>query len=223
MCFSDRVLQMSFGTPTWLIFKEASPPNTVFASWIVLFPHKCFLRCPPFLLSMLFILSYAWPEAECSLFFSVVVISVDAKNKALKVLCIGLHARSEKFFHQVVGLYYFRNLACQIIVKRLILVGQKKPHARWDYGKVVHYTTLWMTPFNVQDVNVFLAHVCVCFWNLFKIFYVVNINYIIGCLWSRTMKTWYSLPVIFDRAMFLCYYYSFAFLADMLPYPLELF
>ena len=27
----------------------------------------------------------------------------------------------------------------------------------------------------------------------------------------------------FDRAMFFCYYYSFAFLADMLPYPLELF
>ena len=35
-------------------------------------------------------------------FFPVVVISVDAKNKALNVLCIGLHTRREKFFHQII-------------------------------------------------------------------------------------------------------------------------
>ena len=84
----------------------------------------------------------------CS-FFSAVVISVDEKNKVLNVLCIGLHARGEKFFHQIVGLYYLRKLTCQIIVERLTLIGQKRPCARWDYGKVVHYATLWMTPFYV--------------------------------------------------------------------------
>ena len=31
-------------------------------------------------------------------FFSVIVISVDAKNKALKVLCVGLHTQREEFF-----------------------------------------------------------------------------------------------------------------------------
>ena len=96
-------------------------------------------------------------------FFSIVVISVDAGNKALQVFCIRLHTQGEKCFHQIVSLYYLRKLTCQVIVKRLILVGQKRPRARWDYGKVVHYTTLWMVPFNVQDVIVFLAHVCECF------------------------------------------------------------
>ena len=120
--------------------------------------------CLPFLFSMSLIPWYTWPEVECLLFFfSVVVISVNSKNKALNVLRIGFHSQGEKFFHQVVSFYYFRKLACQIIVKRLILVGQKRPRSRWDYGKVVHFTTLWMTPFNVQDVNVFLAHVCECF------------------------------------------------------------
>ena len=37
------------------------------------------------------------------------------------------------------------------------------------------------------------------------------------------MKTRCSLPVILDGAMLLCYHYPFAFLADMLHYPLELF
>ena len=67
--------------------------------------------------------SYALPEAECLLFFSVVVISVDQKNKALKVLCIGLHTRSEEFFHHIVGLYYLRKLTRQTIVKELVFVG----------------------------------------------------------------------------------------------------
>ena len=95
-----------------------------------------------------------------ALFFSVVVISVDAESKTLKVLCIGLHTRREEFFHQIVGLYYLKKLPCQIIVKRLILVGQKRPRARCYYGKVMHYTIPWVAPLNVQDVNVFLAHVC---------------------------------------------------------------
>ena len=102
-----------------------------------------------------------WQNA-CS-FFSIVVISLDAKSKALDVLCTGPHARGKNIFHQVFGLYYLRKLTCQIIVKRLTLVRQKRPCARWDYGKVVHYTTLCTTPFNVQDVNVFLEHVCECF------------------------------------------------------------
>ena len=97
------------------------------------------------------------------LFSPVVVISVNAKNKALKVLFNRLHAQREKFFHKIVGLYYLRKLTGQIIVKRLILFGQERPHTRWHYGKVVYYTNLWMTPFNVQDANVFLAHVCVYF------------------------------------------------------------
>ena len=146
-----------------MIFKEALPHNTVLAPWFALFPHKCFLMCPPFLLSISLIPLYAWPEAECLLFFSVVIISVDAKNKVLKVLCIGLYTQRQKFFDHIVGLCYLRKLTLQIIIKRLILVGQKMPCARWDYGKVVHYATLWMTPLNVQDVNVFLAHVCECF------------------------------------------------------------
>ena len=54
--------------------------------------------CRSFLLSMSLILLYPWPEAECLLSFSVVVISVDVKNKALKVLCIGLHTRREELF-----------------------------------------------------------------------------------------------------------------------------
>ena len=58
-----------------------------------------------------------------ALFFSTIVISVDAKNMALNVLCIGLYTRKENFFHQIIGLYYLRKLTCQIIVKRLILVG----------------------------------------------------------------------------------------------------
>ena len=45
---------------------------------------------------------------------------------------------------------------------------RQKTHPCWsgkasrtlDYGKVVHHATLWMTPLNIQDVNVFLAHVC---------------------------------------------------------------
>ena len=94
-----------------------------------------------------------------ALFFSVVIMSFHEKNKALKVLCIGFHTRGENFFHHIVGLYYLRKLTCQIIIKRLILVGQKRPRARWDYRKVVHYTILGMTPFNVQDVIVFLTHV----------------------------------------------------------------
>ena len=58
-----------------------------------------------------------------ALFFSTIVISVDAKNMALNVLCIGLYTRKENFFHQIIGLYYLRKLTCQIIVKILILVG----------------------------------------------------------------------------------------------------
>ena len=105
--------------------------------------------------------SYAWPELEYLLFFfSVVLISADVKNKALDVLCIGFHARGDKVFHQIVGLYYLRKLTPQIIVKRLILASQKRPRARWDYGKVVHYATLCMAPFDIQYVNVSLAHVC---------------------------------------------------------------
>ena len=100
------------------------------------------------------------PNYNACSFFSVVVISVDAKKKALKVLCIRLHTQREEFVHQIVGLYYLRKLTYQIIVKRLILVGQKRPRARWDYGKVVHYAILWMTPLNVEDVHVFLTHVC---------------------------------------------------------------
>ena len=46
------------------------------------------------------------------------------------------------------------------MVKRLILIGQERPRARWDYGKVVHYTSPWKTPFNVSDVNLLLKHVC---------------------------------------------------------------
>ena len=97
-------------------------------------------------------------QKPCS-FFSVAVISVDPKNKTFKVLCIGPHARGEEFFHQIVGLYYLRKLTCQIIVKRLAFIGQKMPHARWDYWKVVHYTTLLMIPLNVQGMNLFLAPV----------------------------------------------------------------
>ena len=82
------------------------------------------------------------PKQIACFFFSVFVISVDVKNKVLNVLCIGLHTQREEFFHQIVGLYHLRKLTCQIIVKRLILVGQKRPRARWDYGKVVHYSTL---------------------------------------------------------------------------------
>ena len=82
-------------------------------------------------------------------------------KKALKIFCIWSYTRKKEVFHQNVNLYYIRNLTRQIIVKRLILVGQKKPRARWDYGKVVHYTTPWMTPSNVQDDNVFLTHVCI--------------------------------------------------------------
>ena len=103
------------------------------------------------------------PRQNACSFFSVVLITVEAKNTALKALCIGLHAQREKVFHQIVGLYYLRKLTCQIIVKGLILVDQKRPCARWYYGKVVHYATLWMTPLNFQDVNVFLAYVCECF------------------------------------------------------------
>ena len=33
-----------------------------------------------------------------ALFFSTIVISVDAKNMALNVLCIGLYTRKENFF-----------------------------------------------------------------------------------------------------------------------------
>ena len=79
-------------------------------------------------------------QNACS-FFSIVVISVDAKHKALDVLCIGLYGRREKFFHQIVGLHYRRKLTCHIIVKGLILASQKRSGARWDYRKVVHYTT----------------------------------------------------------------------------------
>ena len=61
-------------------------------------------------------------QNACSLFFSVVVISVDAKNKVLKVLYIGRHTCEERFFHQIVGLYYLRKLTCQVIVKRLSLL-----------------------------------------------------------------------------------------------------
>ena len=92
--------------------------------------------------------------------FSIVLIRVDAKNKALKVFCIWPYAQRKEFFHRIVSLYYLGKLTRQIIVKRLILVGQKRPCARWDYRKVVHYATLWMTLFNVQDINVFLAYVC---------------------------------------------------------------
>ena len=63
-------------------------------------------------------------------------------------------------FYQIVGLYYLRQLACQIIVKILIFDGSERPFVRWDYWKVVYYTTLWTTPFNVQDVNVILTHFC---------------------------------------------------------------
>ena len=81
------------------------------------------------------------------------------KKKVLKLFCIGLYAQREEFFHQIVGLYYLRKSNHH----QIILIGQKRPCARWDYGKIVHYATLWMTPMNVQDVNVFLAHVCECF------------------------------------------------------------
>ena len=155
---------MSFGIPIWSIFKEALPPNTVFAPWFTLFLHKCFLICPPFLLSMSLIPSYAWPEAECLFFFSIVLISVDAKNKALKVFCIWPYTRRKEFFHQIVSLYYLRKFTRQITIKRS---GKERSCIRWDYEEVVHYTALWMTPFNVQDAIVFLAHVCECFWNLF--------------------------------------------------------
>ena len=100
------------------------------------------------------------PRQNTCSFFPVVVISGDAKNKALKVLCIRFDTQMEEFFHQIVGLYYLRKLTCQIIVKTLILVGQKSSRVRWDYGKAVHCETLWMTPLNVQNINVFLAHVC---------------------------------------------------------------
>ena len=66
---------------------------------------------------MSLISSYAWPELECLLFFSVVLISVDVKNKVLDVLCIRFNARGDKFFRQIVGLYYLRKLTPQIIVK----------------------------------------------------------------------------------------------------------
>ena len=100
------------------------------------------------------------PRQNACSFFSVVVIIFDVKNKVLDILCIRLHARREKFFHQVVGPYYLRKLTCQIIIKRLILASEKRPRACWDYGKVVHYATLCMAPFNIQYANVFLAHVC---------------------------------------------------------------
>ena len=87
-------LQMSLEIQIWLIFREGSPPNTVLAPWFILFPHKCFLMCPPFLLSMSLIPLYAWPAVECLLFFSVVIIGLHA----LKVFCIGVHVRREKFF-----------------------------------------------------------------------------------------------------------------------------
>ena len=61
-------------------------------------------------------------QSACS-FFSVGVMSVDAKNKALKVLYIGFHTRGDEFFHQIVGLYYLKKLTCKIAVKRFILVG----------------------------------------------------------------------------------------------------
>ena len=48
------------------------------------------------------------PKQNACSFFSVVVISVDAKNKALKVLCIGFLTQGDKFFHHIVGLYYPR-------------------------------------------------------------------------------------------------------------------
>ena len=101
-------------------------------------------------------------QNACS-FFSVAVIRVDAKNRALNVLCTEIYIQREKSFHQIVGLYYLRKLTCQIIVKRFIFVGQKRPRTRWDCGKVVHYATLWVTPFNVQYVSVLLTHVCECF------------------------------------------------------------
>ena len=85
------------------------------------------------------------PKQNACSIFSVAVISVDVKNKVLKVFCIGPHTRGDKFFHQIVGLYYLRKLTCQIIVKRLILVGQKMPRASWDYGKAVHYAILWLS------------------------------------------------------------------------------
>ena len=89
--------------------------------------------CLPFLISISLIPSYAWPDVESLLFFfSVVVISVDGKSKALKILCIGLHTRREEFFHEIVGLYYLRKLTCKTVVKRLILVVQERPRARWD-------------------------------------------------------------------------------------------
>ena len=65
------------------------------------------------------------PRQNACSFFSVVVIIFDVKNKVLDILCIRLHARREKFFHQVVGPYYLRKLTCQIIIKRLILASEK--------------------------------------------------------------------------------------------------
>ena len=63
-------------------------------------------------------------QNACS-FFSVVAISDDGKNKALNVLCIGLHARRNEFFDHIVGLYYLRKLTRQIIVKRFSLLVKK--------------------------------------------------------------------------------------------------
>ena len=81
--------------------------------------------CPPFFFSMSLIPSYEWPEAKCLSFFSIVVISLDTKNKVLKVFCIWLHTWRKESFHQIVSLYYLRKLTRQIIVKRLTLLVKK--------------------------------------------------------------------------------------------------
>ena len=81
--------------------------------------------CPPFFFSMSLIPSYEWPEAKCLSFFSIVVISLDTKNKVLKVFCIWLHTWRKESFHQIVSLYYLKKLTRQIIVKRLTLLVKK--------------------------------------------------------------------------------------------------
>ena len=90
------------------------------------------------------------PKQNACSFFSVVVISVDAKKKALEILCIGLHTRGGNFSPR-----------CWPLLSQKVDTSNycQKTHPCWSEKT----STLWMTPFNVQNVNVFLADVCECF------------------------------------------------------------
>ena len=224
---------MSLGITTWLILKETLPPNTVLAPWFALFPHKRFLICPPFLLSMSLIPSYAWSEAEYLLFFFCcpnkcwyIKKGVEGplhwasypKRWIFPPNCGPLLSQKVDMSNhrQKTHLCWLETAFGKLgLWESSALCNSLNDTPEWSRRQCLLGTCLWVFLKPVLSRCLLYCQHQTCYWMFMR---PNNENMMQPCRWL--------LFLIFDQVkieVLPCYHYPLAFFTDMLHYTFELF